>query len=84
MNTIWKFRFFLASGDRQIEIPAAAQPVHVDMQDGVLCLWVLLCPSDSKITRTFHIYTEQVIRYHTSKRTLGPRLTVLSSGISLR
>lgn len=52
MRKIFKYQF--VSGGR-IEIPKNAEIVHVEEQDGVLCMWAIVNPDAPKETRTFCI-----------------------------
>lgn len=54
-NEIWKFP--LEIKDRNyVQMPAVAQILSVQMQNGVPCIWAMVDPHSEKITRTFLIY----------------------------
>lgn len=53
--SVWKFP--LAVTDEQvIVVPDGATPLHVDVQDRVLCIWVLVSPYEAPAEQTIRIY----------------------------
>lgn len=53
--TIWKFELTLA-GRQYTEMPAGAEVLSADMQDGKLCIWAIVDPSATKERRYFEVY----------------------------
>lgn len=55
MKTIWKFPIHAYRTD-PIALPAGAQILHVDRQNGDIYLWALVDPSQPDEKRTFEIF----------------------------
>jgi hypothetical protein len=53
MKVVWKYRLQFAD-EQVIEMPVGATVAHVGMQDGYLCLWMIVDPSQAKRGR--HLY----------------------------
>lgn len=55
MNSVWKYSLIL-QGINDLELPAGAKVLHVDEQDGIPQMWVLVDPeSKAKEHRQFEI-----------------------------
>jgi hypothetical protein len=52
--TVWKFTLDITDV-QEIAVPIGAEPLHVAMQDGVLCLWALVDPDCSHVLRPFYV-----------------------------
>lgn len=52
VQTVWKFSIDLGS-DEPVLMPKGAQVLHVDNQDGALCVWALVDPHAPKVARGF-------------------------------
>lgn len=50
-KTIWKFQ--LSYGDNILLLPKESEVLHVDSQNDIVCLWVLVDPYADIISRTF-------------------------------
>lgn len=55
MKTVYKYPFYLSS-TFQLSMPAGAEILMVEDQDGVPCIWALVDPGSSFETRTFRLY----------------------------
>ena len=53
--TIWKFPFNI-DDCVVLELPYKYKVVHVDVQNGLPCMWILHEPNDPKFTRKFYIF----------------------------
>lgn len=53
-QTIWKFPLELTDVNR-VTMPAQSHILHVGMQGETLCLWALVAPEASKVTRVIAI-----------------------------
>ena len=52
---VWKFP--LRVEDEQIiEVPVGAEPLKAEMQNGELCLWMLVQPSSNKVSKKVHVH----------------------------
>lgn len=52
MRTVWKYTVPFPPNDVfELPVPAGAEPVKLDLQHGVLCLWMLI--PNSKAEREF-------------------------------
>lgn len=54
MNAVWKFPFPVVD-DFELEMPIGAQPLHVDTQNEVPCLWAIVDPNAPRVARKFHL-----------------------------
>lgn len=57
MKTIWKFPFVINDEINFYRIPRGGEVIHVDLQDGIPTIWVLVDPSqpdgDRRIFKIF-------------------------------
>lgn len=53
-STIWKLQFKIAD-TQEIELPAGARILCVQIQHGIPCLWALVNPDNERITRTLYV-----------------------------
>lgn len=54
-KAIWKFAFPVQD-DIEIEMPAFAEILHVDVQHDVPAIWAVVNPDHVMEKRTFHLY----------------------------
>jgi hypothetical protein len=57
MRTIWKFELDYSALDFQqtIDMPSGAEIIHVDIQNGKICIWVICSTIVKTETRMFYI-----------------------------
>jgi hypothetical protein len=53
--TIWKFPLEVTDV-QEIELPYHSRCLDLQVQDGVPCLWALVCPDEIKLKRKVSIY----------------------------
>ena len=53
MKSVWKYSLFM--GPSKLELPVGAQVLHVDEQDGIPQIWVLVDTEAPKETRHFEV-----------------------------
>ena len=52
--TVWKFPLYIT--DTQfVRMPDGAEILHVDLQDGLMCLWAKVDPDASEVDRRIHV-----------------------------
>ena len=54
-NTIWKYELEMVD-EQTIRTPIVWNPIHVDMQDGILCLWAEVDARSTTTERTIGVY----------------------------
>lgn len=70
-RVIWKFPFPVQD-DITIEMPAFAEILHVDVQNGVPTLWAIVDPQHVNDKRTFHLYgTGHEMHIDTNEKHIG-------------
>lgn len=55
LMSVWKFPLKVEAR-QQIPLPQRAGILHLDVQNGQLCIWALVSPSAQPVDRTFHVY----------------------------
>ncbi|AUR82382.1 hypothetical protein NVP1023O_73 [Vibrio phage 1.023.O._10N.222.51.B4] len=54
-KSVWKFPLKVAD-EQYIDVPVGAEPLKAEMQNGELCLWMLVQPSSNKVTKKVHVH----------------------------
>jgi hypothetical protein len=55
MTTIWKFEFELNDEIQRRDMPEGSRPLSVQVQQGLICLWVAVFPKNAVRTRAFRV-----------------------------
>ena len=50
MRRVYKYPLLFVDKVQEIELPQGAVPLHVEVQNGRLCLWALLVDTNTKTT----------------------------------
>ncbi|AUR81727.1 hypothetical protein NVP1089O_77 [Vibrio phage 1.089.O._10N.261.51.F9] len=54
-QSVWKYPLKVAD-EQIIEVPQGAEPLKAEMQNGELCLWMLVNPAAERGSRKVHIH----------------------------
>ena len=66
MNTVWKWA--LAPGSNELQMPLDSQVLTVQMQGETPCLWALVDDNNDLVWRTFAVYgTGRLVRHDHGK-----------------
>jgi hypothetical protein len=52
---VWKYPLEIKNGGQKIDTFAGSNIVHCDSQNGQLCLWIEVDPSNRPLTVIFHV-----------------------------
>lgn len=56
MKKVYKYEIRPGSGETSFDVPENAQFLSVQYQDGKICMWFLVDPSEKTILRKFAVY----------------------------